>query len=252
MKHIALTDHDTTGGIDEALERAGTKLEIIPAVEINTIYVERNIDDKPAHDVHILGYFIDKENEALKKLLERQKLARQSQVERIIARVNENGYSLTLDGVAKCAGKGALGKAHISEAIVRCGASGDIMSAYENYLRRSGQYYIERESVSPFEAIEAIKLAGGLASIAHPGKGAHMKALLTELVESGLDGVEAYHRVHSLTLLKKYLRFAHDNNLVVTGGSDCHGPYREYASLMGCISIPGEVLTALQRHVLRL
>lgn len=249
MKHIALTDHDTTDGIDEALERGGNKLQVIAAIEINTIYHEQKADGQvQAHDVHILGYFINKENEALKSVIRRQSSARQKQVERIIERVNQNGTALTLGDVAACAGKGAIGKAHLSEAIVRCGAESDIMGAYKNYLTRTGAYYIERESVSPFEAVAAIREAGGIASLAHPGKGAHVMPLLSLLIDGGLEGVEAYHRVHSLKLLKKYVRFAHDNDLLVTGGSDCHGPYKEYASMMGAISLPRDLLSLLERR----
>jgi 3',5'-nucleoside bisphosphate phosphatase len=243
MKHIALTDHDTVAGVGEAQEVAAGRLEIIPAVEINTIHQ----DQHGAYDVHILGYFIDIENGELNAVLDRQKAARAAHVLDCIELVIASGVAITLEDVQACAGKGAIGKAHLTEAIVRAGGAPDLTTAYHKYMVRGSQYYAARKSVAPLDAVRAIRAAGGIASIAHPGKEAHVMPLIESLIDEGLQGVEAYHRVHGLALLRKYVRFAHKRDLLVTGGSDCHGPYEEFASMMGQISLPPEILTALKK-----
>ncbi|CAN5348254.1 PHP domain-containing protein [soil metagenome] len=248
MKHIAISDHDTVSGIDEGLEAACGRLEIIPAIELNTIFQEEN---GARHDVHILGYYIDKDNQILASAIAKQKAARAAHVLDCIELVAAAGVSISLESVQECAGRGAIGKAHLSEAIVRAGGAPDLTSAYEKFMVRGSKFYADRKSISPYEAVAAIKAAGGIASIAHPGKEKHVIPLIEALHEAGLSGVEAYHRVHSEPLLRQYLRFAKDHKMLVTGGSDCHGPYEEFASMMGSIPLPPEVLENLRSAYLR-
>jgi len=244
MKYIAVTDHDTVAGVDEAVEAAGGLIEVIPAVEINTVFCDQ---DNVNHDVHILGYFIDTSSDALNHVLARQKAARAQHVLDCIELVAKAGVNINLADVQACAGKGAVGKAHITEAIVRAGGAADLTAAYQKYMVRSSPFYAQRKSVAPLEAVKAIKAAGGIPSIAHPGKEAHVIPLIESLAEQGLMGIEAFHRVHTLGLLRKYLRYASKHKMLVTGGSDCHGPYQEFQSMMGTISVPPEVLTALKK-----
>jgi len=244
MKHIALTDHDTVAGVHEAIEAAAGKLEVIPAVEINTVFCD---ELGQSHDVHILGYFIDIENAQLNALLARQKAVRAQHVLDCIDKVAQSGVKITLADVQACAGKGAVGKAHITEAIVRAGGADDLTEAYQKFMVRTSPFYAQRKSVRPLDAVRAITAAGGIPSIAHPGKEAHVIPLIESLAEQGLRGIEAYHRVHTLSLLRKYLRYATRKKMIVTGGSDCHGPYKEFQSMMGTISVPPEVLRALQQ-----
>lgn len=248
MKHIAISDHDTVCGIDEGLAAARGRLEIIPAIELNTIYKD---EAGASHDVHILGYFIDKDNQELAASIAKQKAARADHVLDCIKLVTAAGVPITLEAVQECAGVGAIGKAHLTEAIVRAGGAPDLTAAYEKFMVRGSQFYADRKSISPYEAVAAIRAAGGIASIAHPGKEKHVIPLIEALKEIGLGGVEAYHRVHSLPLLRQYLRFANKHKMLVTGGSDCHGPYQEFESMMGSISLPPEVLKDLRRAHLR-
>lgn len=241
LRTIALTDHDTTAGIAEAVDAARDKLSIIPAIEINAV---RTRDGK-SEDIHILGYFIDCSSRSLQKLLNVQREARMKHAQEIIDYVSSMGIALTLDDCRRHAGKGALGKAHITQAIVEAGGAKDVTQAYEKFMTRGSQHYRERNSVSPEEAIAAINDAGGIASIAHPGKAPHMEQLILDLQKHGLRAVEAYHRMHSVNVVRRYIRFANRNGLLVTGGSDCHGPFQEYAATMGSISVPNEVLEQL-------
>src|ERR1700733_12794801 len=167
MKHVAITDHDTVAGVSEAIDAAAGRLEVIPAVEINTVY---NDDQGNGHDVHILGYFVDTQNTELGAVLARQKAARARHVLDCIELIATSGIHITLEDVQACAGMGAVGKAHITEAIVRAGGAEDLTAAYQKYMVRTSRFYAQRESVAPLEAVKAIKAAGGIPSIAHPGK----------------------------------------------------------------------------------
>ncbi len=239
LTHISITDHDTTSGISEGIDAAQGRLEIIPGVEINTI---RREPDGTHKDVHILGYFIDRENKNLQNLLDRQRQARLDHVKKMVANLQNAGHPLTMEMLREKAGLGAIGKAHITQCMVECGMAEDLMEAYEKYVCKESTFYVRRESASPQEAIAAINAASGFASIAHPGKSPEMLEYILSLKREGLAAVEAFHRMHSVDVVRQYIRFAQRNSLIVTGGSDCHGPYKEYKATAGSISIPKDIV----------
>jgi 3',5'-nucleoside bisphosphate phosphatase len=242
LQYIAITDHDTIAGINEAIDAAAGRLEIIPGVEINTIGVA---DDGKRQDIHILGYHIDRANKVLASLLERQRQARLDHVQAVIERLAQAGMQLTLETIKEFSGPGAIGKAHITKAIVASGFSQDIVQAYEKYMSKNSPFYVPRQSASPLEAIAAINASGGIASLAHPGKGEAVFTLLADLQKNGLKAVEAYHRMHSVPVIKRLIRYANTNTLLLTGGSDCHGPYEDCPPSLGSINVPIEVVTKL-------
>lgn len=245
MDVIAITDHDTVSGIDEGVLAAGNKLEIIPAVEINTIWID---EDGSGQDIHILGYFIDKTNAKLSELLQRQRAARLQQVERLVAILNEDEIPISMDLVRSFAKGGPIGKVHVTNAIVAAGGAPDVSTAYARFYDRNSKYFVARQSVTPIEAIDAIRAAGGLTSIAHPGMSSAQdhSDLIKQLTLCGLNGIEAYHSAHSDESVSKLLALADRLNLLVTGGSDCHGPFEEYESLMGTIAVPSDVVARLK------
>jgi hypothetical protein len=246
MSVIAITDHDTVSGIDEGVIAAGDQLEIIPAVEINTIWSDAG---GVSNDIHILGYFIDKSNSKLLELLERQRSARLQQVERLIAILSEDGIAITMDLVRGFARGGPIGKVHVTNAIVAAGGAPDVSSAYAKFYDRKSKYFVPRQSVSPFEAIDAIKASGGLSSIAHAGMSSSRDygGLIEELASCGLNGIEVYHSAHNEESVSKLRALADRLNLLVTGGSDCHGPFEEHESLMGTVGLPSNVVPDLKR-----
>ena len=243
LKQLALTDHDTTAGVTEAIEAAGKDLEIIPAVEINTIH-ENGAGER--EDIHILGYFIDPANAALIRVLAMQQQARRNHVLETIEKVQQLGIPIQMSAIHRFAGRGSIGRAHITQAIVEAGGAGDVTSAYELFMKRTSPHYVSRRSVTPVEAIQAINAAGGVASIAHPGREARIDELILHLREHGLKSIEAYHRIHSLDRVRHYIRFAHKHGMLVTGGSDCHGPFEDFAPTIGSISMPTEILKNLR------
>lgn len=244
LRHIAITDHDTMGGVEQARQAAQGRLEVIAGIEINTIW---SGEDGEQQDIHILGYFLDPDHYQLKAVLARQQQARMKLVADTIDKLSEVGIRLTIEMVKQCAGIGSIGRPHITQAIVMAGGAADVTEAYERFMLRSSPYYVERQSVTPQDAIKAINAAGGIASIAHPGKTEGIKKIILELQTVGLRAIEVYHRRHSLELVKSYIRFANRNRLAFTGGSDCHGPHGEHSASIGSISVPLEVVTGLRK-----
>ncbi|MBI4533112.1 MAG: PHP domain-containing protein [Candidatus Melainabacteria bacterium] len=243
LHHIAITDHDTTDGIDEAIAAANGRLEVIPAIEINTIWLS---SDGHQQDVHILGYFIDKDNVKLKALIQQQQEARLKLAHDTIEALSALGINLSFVQVKECAGVGSIGRPHITQAIVKAGGALDVTEAFEKFMVRGSPYYVHRESVTPEAAIKAIVGSGGIASLAHPGKSVGIDQIIPRFQASGLQAIEAYHRRHNLKLVRHYIRLAHHQGLIVTGGSDCHGPLCGFPASIGSISIPQDIVETLR------
>lgn len=242
LKTIAITDHDTVAGIAEAIHIAANRIEIIPGIEINTVYRTEN----KRKDIHILGLFIDPAHPALARIIQRQQDARNRLVDDTVEKLNTLGIPLTHDLVRECAGNGSIGRPHLTKAIVKAGGAASINEAYERFMQRKSPDYIARHSIQPHEAIEAINEAGGIASIAHPGKDEEICDIILELKKVGLRAIEAFHRSHTLELVRHYMRFASSNGMLITGGSDCHGPSEGYPPSIGTIRVPPDVVSNLR------
>ncbi|MBX9670223.1 MAG: PHP domain-containing protein [Candidatus Obscuribacterales bacterium] len=244
MEVIALSDHDTTSGIDEAIAAAGGNLEVIPAVEINAVWTE-----DVTRDIHILGYFIDWNNTKLQVLFRKQLAAREAQAEEMVRRLREFGIEVSMQQIREIARDKPIGSVHITKAIVSAGGAIDVSEAYEKFFRPGAAIRAPRPSVSPQEAIDAIHNAGGLASIAHPSYSDDLTEIIVQLADCGLDAIEAYHRSHQPKHVAQHLQLATTLGLGVTGGSDCHGPFEDHESLMGTIEMPLHIVPDLKlRH----
>jgi 3',5'-nucleoside bisphosphate phosphatase len=248
FKTIAITDHDTVAGIAAAQTRgAALGIEVIPGIEINSVYAT---SDGAYLDVHVLGYFIDVNCDQLHQVMQRQQEARHRLVRDTIERCNKVGIPLTIEHVQQCSGNGSIGRPHLARAIVKAGGAADVEKAFMRFMSRESNEFIPRNSVSPQEAIAAIQAAGGLSSIAHPGKSESMERVILDLKQVGLQGVESYHRSYSLKTVKHNLRLAAQHGLLVTGGSDCHGPSDGYPASIGSVKVPMDVVNNL-RHFLQ-
>jgi hypothetical protein len=244
LRCIAITDHDTTDGIAEGRAAAADRIEVIPGVEINTVWH----GDRGGHvDVHILGYFVDVDNSELKSALDKQQAARIGHVEETIDMLKDHGIQLSFAQIERIAGAGSIGRPHITQAIVEAGGAADVNEAYQKFMTRGSPYYVFRKSIDPASAVRAITAAGGIASIAHPGQSDEIERIILHLKEHGLAAVEAYHRRHSVKVVQHYIRFANRHGLAVTGGSDCHGPFAEFPASIGTISVPYEVAQRLRK-----
>ncbi len=243
LSHIAITDHDTMDGIKEASLAAAGRLEIIPGIELSTVWRNGTAQEQ---DVHILGYYVDSSHSALKAIMASQQQARRDFADAAIAALMQLGIELTMERLLSHTGKGVIGRPHVTRAIVEAGGAESIEEAWGKFMQRQGDFYIPRQAPEPEAAIKAINLSGGVASLAHPGKTSHTEQLVAELKAAGLSAIEVFHRSHSLPKVKKYMRLATANQLIITGGSDCHGPLEDYPASIGSVFVPVDTVRVLK------
>jgi len=223
---LALTDHDTTRGWSEASSAllnhsSQSAMKLVLGAEISC-------QDENGISIHMLGLLFDPDYQPLFEVLERTRENRHSRMERIIARLNEAGIDITLDEVnAQRKGDATLGRPHLADALVARGHVASRDEAFAALLHNKSKFYINHYSPSPVETIKLIKAAGGVAVIAHPLASQRGRTISMDLFESlisaGLDGIEVDHRDHSESEKSELLRFAIENELIVTGSSDYHG-----------------------------
>lgn len=242
FKSIAITDHDTVAALPEAQTYAAGKLRLINGIELNTIW--RNPQGK-FQDVHILGYFINPESAALKEAMDKQQAARSKHLAETLERLDGQGFKISIQQVQSEAGKGTIGRPHICAAMLKHGVVNDVQDAYKLLMNHDSKLRVVRRSIAPQDAIAAIASAGGLSSLAHPGKDPHMKELIEELVKGGLNALEAHHKSHTLPMVRKYLKLAAKHRLLVTGGSDCHGPFGDFPASIGTVRLASDLLKNL-------
>ena len=221
LQAIALTDHDNVLSYEVAKEYLKTKevdLKIIQGIEVNTLYKD--------YEVHILGYFPDVTKSDFKNLLKVQQQARNKQTKEILALLNKKeGIKIKYEDVKnRVAEGGSIGRPHIAKAITNAGGTSNVMEAYSKYIHRASPVYVERKTVSPFDAVEIIYDSGGIPVIAHPYDIDIAEKLIKELMNCGLRGIEAYHRKHSPAIVEYFSSMAESLGLIVTGGSDFHAP----------------------------
>lgn len=223
---LALTDHDTVAGWNEAISALsahprGSQLKLVLGSEISC-------QDKDGTSIHMLGLLFDESHQPLISELEKTRENRRTRMERIVTRLNEAGIDITLEEVyAQKRGDATLGRPHLADALVARGHVGSRDEAFSTFLHNGSKFYINHYSPSPEEAIKLIKSAGGVAVIAHPlasrsGRTVNPE-IFADLIAAGLDGIEIDHRDHQELERSALLRIALENDLVITGSSDYHG-----------------------------
>ncbi len=212
---IAITDHDTTNGIEEAQQTAQRSLIVIPGIELSA--------DDDGVDVHMLGYFIDFHTPAFQERLARFRDDRLHRGRRIVEKLGVLGLPLEWERVVTIADEGAVGRPHVARAMIEAGYVETVKEAFDRYLYTGGPAYVARERLSPEGAIELIHSVGGVAVLAHPGLVAHYETLVVErLVPAGLDGIEVVHPDNPPAVEQRARELAQLYGLIMTGGSDFH------------------------------
>jgi len=217
---IAITDHDTVEGIEEAIlegERLG--ITVVPGVEISTV--------ANGIDIHVLGYYTNWQDEAWRTKLSGLLQVRDRRNDMILDKLRSLGIPVTMEEVIEEAlrqGKdsGSIGRPHIAAVLLAKGAVSTMQEAFDRYLASGGLAYMNPPRLHPFEAIEWIREAGGTSVIAHPGLYGD-DALVEQLILHGAEGIEVFHSDHSADDEERYAVLAHKYDLIVTGGSDFHG-----------------------------
>ncbi len=240
---IAITDHDTTAGLAEALAAAEEhKIEVIPGIELSTLEGDR--------EIHLLGYYPDPENTALQQMLEKMISARKNRAVHMVEKLNTLGYDLDLKRVKEIAGTEYIGRPHIARALQEKGYISDTKEAFtEVFIGRGGKAYVERFKLTPPEGIAILLQAGAVPVLAHPGYLSSGPPLLEDeiipLINSGLCGIEVFYSKHSLEQEGYYKQIAEKYNLLITGGSDCHGQFA-VENCLGSVKLPYHYIEALK------
>lgn len=221
LRVLGLTDHDTLSGIAEATAEAhGYDVEVVAGVELSTSVSDAH-GDIP---VHLLGYFVDYDDAALRTELAAFANARQTRMERMVEKLNDLGLQITTEDVLTLAGSGTVGRPHIARALVNLGYVSDLREAFERYLGRGCPGFVPRPKVETERGIQMIRRAGGVAVLAHPRDLENIASLLARLAPSGLGGIEVDYGDYDVQTRNALRQTAHHWNLVATGGSDYHGP----------------------------
>lgn len=237
LEAIAITDHDTFGGVEDALKAArDTGMEVITGIELSTEFENK--------EVHILGYLMDVNDKSLSSHLDFFKKSRVERIHKIVAKLQELNFPLSMEEVLEQAGNGTVGRPHVARVLVRKGVVNSIGEAFNEYIGHGGVAFVPRTKYTPVKAVNLIRQAGGVPVLAHPGL-ANLDNYIPELVKKGLQGIEVYHPQHDQADIKHYLRIASRWDLLVTGGSDYHGPDARGHEALGTATVPYAVVEKL-------
>lgn len=243
---IALTDHDTTDGVKEAvLTGEKENIEVIRGIELSA---------KSKTETHILGYFIDIENKTLQKELAELKKVRCERNKEVEQNLIKMGFDVSLAEAEKLSGGGTVGRAHFARVMMNKGYVKSVKEAFDKYLSSGKGGYSSNQKITAQEAVEIIKNAGGMAFAAH----LHLMKcddddlfeFIKSLKSAGLDGIEGYYTDYTPEMQKKYLNLAKKLDLKISGGTDFHGtmkPHIEIGTGLGNLKIPYSVLENMKK-----
>jgi predicted metal-dependent phosphoesterase TrpH len=236
---IAVTDHDTVEGCARAAAAcAAVNMEFIPGAELTAEHEDT--------ELHVLGYFLDTHNEKLLAEISKFQIVRQRRIHEMVARVNELGVPLKAEAVFELANCKSPGRPHVARAMVKAGYVKNLDDAFERFLKKGRPAWVPKSKISALEAVELVHQAGGLAVMAHPGLN-RTDSIIPALVTAGLDGIECFHTKHSTAMSERYLEIADKYNLLVTGGSDCHG-FSKGKPLIGTVKLPYDHIQKMKAH----
>ncbi len=251
LSAFALTDHDSVDGIKEAkkeAERIG--MEFIPGIEFSAA------DDT---ETHIIGLFIDPENEELLNTISKLKGSRKRRMEEICAKLRALGFNITHEEALDLAGGTFVGRAHIAKLMVQKGYCETIQECFEKYIGLNKPAYAEKNELTAEEAVKAIRASGGLAFLAHLNQTKYdiseLRNLLIKLKYAGLNGIEGYYPEYTEEHIKEYRNLANELSLALSGGSDYHADMKPHISIgtgKGNLSIPYYILENMKGILRRL
>jgi len=236
----AVTDHDTTEGIARAVEAGMTYgVRVIPGIELNT--------QTRDCEIHILGYFIDYRLKWLQELLADIRGSRYGRAEKMVSNLRKiHGFDISLDEILQEAKEGAVARPHIARVLIRKGYASGMEDAFSRYIGEDCPAYVGRYHLSPREGIELITKAGGVPVLAHPGL-LPCPDILEVLLKEGILGIEAYHSKHTPEQCEMYAKTGRESNLVITGGTDCHGELVDGMPVIGEIRIGRDEVEAMKK-----
>ena len=242
LKVISITDHDTVAATEPIKQLAEARgLLAISGTEITA--VDHN------QDIHMLGYFLDHQDEALEDFLADQREYRITRIKMIADRLSELDLPIDISNLLEKAHQpgNSVGRPHIAQAMVRSGHVGDIHEAFDKWLGADCPAFVPRTGPLPTTVIGVIHAAGGIVSLAHPGL-TSIDENIKELQQAGLDAIEVYHARHSVEDRDRYLAIARTLGLFVTGGSDYHGN-EHHRGRLGKMCLPEVEWNRIKQHL---
>ncbi len=245
---IALSDHDTVAGIDEAIE-AGKEygVEIVPAIEFSV---------QSATETHILGFYIDHKSELLKSALEKINNVRRQRTLNTCKKLQSLGFEVTIEEALEIAPSGLIGRAHFARILMEKGYVQSVKEGFEKYLANGRPAYDGTQALTAKEAVELINSIGGVAFVAHPHlirlNDADLRSFLLSLKSVGLCGIEGYYNEYTPEMQEYFQSLAAELGLQISGGTDFHAkmkPHIEIGIGQGGMQIPYSVLENIKNTV---
>lgn len=254
LSAFALTDHDTTEGIDEALAAAanhneaikndskqGLPLEVIPGIEFSTEYMGK--------DIHILGLYIDYNSPAFKEKIQEFVDSRILRNQKMCASLASDGIDITYEKLIEENPCAVITRSHYAKYLLNHGYTTSMKEAFERYIGDHCKHFIPREKITPMQAVDLINEVGGLAFLAHPTlyhmSDRNLEELIRQLKKAGLAGIEAVYSTYTQGEELQMRKFASKYELLISGGSDFHGtikPKLDLAVGYGKLFIPESIL----------
>lgn len=223
---IAITDHDSVMGIEEALlySKGFESFNVIPGIELSCIY-----DNS---EVHILGYFIDYQDDNILSITKILRESRKERVRKIVDKLNNLNIKIDIQNIKDESNNGFTGRVAIARELIKAGYTSTIQEAFNKYLNPGRPAYVERYKLTVDDAVSLIKGAGGIPVLAHPGL-LKDKYTLQYCISQGIEGIESIHSKHSKREAREFKNIAARHELISTGGSDCHGEFNNGELLLG-------------------
>ena len=255
LSAIAVTDHDTTAGLEEALDEAGPSgVRVVPGVEISIEFRGPRVGGRPGW-LHLLAYFLPAGG-LLAGKLERLQRWRRERNGLMVEKLRRLGMDITLEQVAALSGGGQVGRPHFARALLEAGYVDNLQQAFDRYLKKGAAAYVDKQRLTIDQALQLVRGDGAVAVLAHPfslGLGdEELSERLARWRWLGLAGMEVEYPEHDSDLRRRLHRLAAHHQLVATGGSDFHGTNKDGIELGrghdGNISVPDEVLAELERR----
>jgi predicted metal-dependent phosphoesterase TrpH len=242
IRTFSVTDHDTVAGLEAAASAAAQYgMGFVPGIEVTAVDAGR--------DVHVLGYFIDRESSTLAEFLVSQRADRVRRLRELSTRLEAQGMSVDVGRIIAETPKGrSLGRPQVAQALVRAGYVRTINEAFDRWIGEGCPAFVPRSGPPPEAVILMIHEAGGLASVAHPGC-LGRDEILERLAAHGLDALEVYHPDHDEAATARYLDLKTRLGLLATGGSDYHRDDGEDAAALGRVTLPIAEYELLARRV---
>ena len=246
FRAIAITDHDTVEGIAPVTKSAKKDIEIIPGIELSA-------ETSATEELHIVGLFIDYENPEFLKILKGLSSGRKDRMNDMLKKLGEMGMPVTMKEIEKFKTKDVIGRLHLAQAMVEKGYVKTTNEAFDKFIGDDKPAYANRKRLSSKKAISSIKQIGGIPIIAHP----HLlknQDIIPQLVEEGIEGIEVYYVNHGKNPSSKYIEIAKKYNLLISGGSDCHGlgnlPASKQAggkTFLGKVKVPYQIVEEMKK-----